>query len=101
MRLRPAGRTPRAGGEPEGVLAMLFAIAFLGALGTWAVAAGMMRASRWLAIDWPPTLVWLGLAEWPPEEGVPTRAQIAAERARARRARTAASTRAPAPRGAA
>lgn len=76
--------------NPEGVLAMLFTISVLGALGTWAVAAGMVRASRRLAIDWPATLVWLGLAEWPPEEGVPTRAQLAEARARARRARAAA-----------
>lgn len=76
--------------NPEGVLAMLFTISDLGALGTWAVAAGMVRASRRLAIDWPATLVWLGLAEWPPEEGVPTRAQLAEARARARRARAAA-----------
>jgi hypothetical protein len=69
---------------------MLFTIAVLGALGTWAVAAGMVRAGRRLAIDWPVTLVWLGLAEWPPEEGLPTRAQLAAERAQARRVRAAA-----------
>lgn len=75
--------------NPEGVLAMLFTISVLGALGTWAVVAGMVRASRRLAIDWPATLVWLGLAEWPPEEGVLTRAQLAEARARARRARAA------------
>jgi hypothetical protein len=72
------------------MLAMLFTIAVLGALGTWAVAAGMVRAGRRLAIDWPTTLVWLGLAEWPPEDGVPTRAQLTAERDQARRARSAA-----------
>ena len=77
------------GGEPEGVLAMLFTIAVLGALGTWVVAAGMVRAGRQLAIDWPATLVWLGLAEWPPEEGVLTRAELAEARAHARRARAA------------
>lgn len=76
--------------NPEGVLAMLLTIAVLGALGTWAVAAGMVRASRRLAIDWPSTLVWLGLAEWPPEQGVLTRAQHAEARAEARRARAAA-----------
>ncbi|HEV2820841.1 MAG TPA: hypothetical protein VGW11_10065 [Solirubrobacteraceae bacterium] len=76
--------------NPEGVLAMLFTISVLGVLGTWVVAAGMVRASRRLAIDWPTTLVWLGLAEWPPEEGVPTRAQLANARAQARRARAAA-----------
>lgn len=75
--------------NPEGVLAMLFTISVLGALGTWAVAAGMVRAGRRLAIDWPTTLVWLGLAEWPPEEGVLTRAQHAEARAQARRARAA------------
>lgn len=69
---------------------MLFTIVVLGALGTWAVAAGMVRVGRRLAIDWPVTLVWLGLAEWPPEEGVRTRAELAAARAQARRARAAA-----------
>ncbi len=69
---------------------MLFTIAVLGALGTWAVAAGMVRAGRRLAIDWPATLVWLGLAEWPPEEGVLTTAELAAARAQARRARAVA-----------
>ena len=76
--------------NPEGVLAMLFTIGVLGALGTWAVAAGMVRAGRRLAIDWPATLVWLGLAEWPLEEGMLTRAQLADARAEARRARAAA-----------
>jgi len=80
-------------GEPEGVLAMFFTIAVLGTLGAWAVAAGMVRAGRHLAIDWPTTLVWLGLAEWPPEEGVSTRAELAAARAQARRARAAAAGR--------
>lgn len=69
---------------------MLFIMAVLGALGAWAVAAGMLRAGRRLAIDWPATLVWLGLAEWPPEEGVRTRAELAAARAQARRARAVA-----------
>lgn len=76
--------------NPEGMLAMLFTLAVLSALGTWAVTAGMVRAGRWLAIEWPTTLVWLGLAEWPPEEGVRTRAELAAERAQARRMRAAA-----------
>lgn len=71
---------------------MLLTIAVLGALGTWAVAAGMVRAGRRLAIDWPATLVWLGLAEWPPEEGVRTRPELAAARAQARRARQAAAS---------
>lgn len=76
--------------NPEGVLAMLLTIGVLGVLGTWAVAVGMVRAGRRLAIDWPATLVWLGLAEWPPEEGVPTRAQHEEARAQARRERAAA-----------
>lgn len=72
------------------MLTLLITLLVLGSLATWVVTLGAVRASRRLGIDWTVTLLWLGLAEWPPEDGVPTRAQLAAARAEARRARTAA-----------